>query len=49
MTDSKRRNVFNQGDQCMLVDKRERRYLIKLEESSLFSTHLGDLSHDEMI
>jgi len=49
MTDSKRRNVFNQGDQCMLVDKRERRYLIKLEESSLFSTHLGNLSHDDVI
>ena len=33
----------------MIVDKRGRLYLITLEAAALFSTHLGDVAHDDII
>ena len=41
--------MFNVSDPCMIVDKRGRLYLITLKEAALFSTHLGDVAHDEII
>ena len=42
-------DLLSAGDHCMIVDKRGRRYLIQLEESALFSTHLGNVAHDDII
>ncbi len=41
--------LFSAGDHCMIVDRRGRRYLIRLAPSALFSTHLGDVAHDDII
>jgi tRNA (adenine57-N1/adenine58-N1)-methyltransferase len=40
---------FGAGDQVLLVDNKNRRYLIVLAEGGEFHTHAGILGHDEVI
>jgi tRNA (adenine57-N1/adenine58-N1)-methyltransferase len=41
--------IFRAGDRCLLVDLRGRRYLVTLKEGGEFHSHLGALSHDDLI
>jgi tRNA (adenine57-N1/adenine58-N1)-methyltransferase len=41
--------VFCDGDGAILVDRRERRYSISLSRSKTFHTHVGTVSHDNII
>ena len=40
---------FADGDLALLIDHRERRYLVRLGRGRVFSSHLGVLPHDEVI
>jgi len=40
---------FAVGDSVLLVDRKRRRYLIRLEAGGTFHSHLGTLAHDELI
>lgn len=40
---------FAVGDLAILIDHRERRYLVKLGTGRVFSTHVGALPHDQVI
>ena len=40
---------FNEGDNCLLIDRKGRKYLIELIKNGLFSTHLGDIQHNDLI
>ena len=42
-------HVFREGDHALIVDRRGRRYLVKLKPAASFHTHLGDLPHDTII
>jgi tRNA (adenine57-N1/adenine58-N1)-methyltransferase len=42
-------HVFRDGDHALIVDRRGRRYLVQLELSSTFHTHLGNLPHEMII
>ncbi|MGH9001168.1 MAG: tRNA (adenine-N1)-methyltransferase [Acidimicrobiia bacterium] len=37
------------GERVLVVDSKDRRYLVTLAEGATFSTHAGSVSHDEMI
>jgi tRNA (adenine57-N1/adenine58-N1)-methyltransferase len=37
------------GDQVLLIDSRDRRYLITLATSQRFHSHLGSINHDDLI
>lgn len=37
------------GERVLLIDSKDRRYLIRLVEHSTFSTHAGVIEHDEII
>ncbi|MEC9366982.1 MAG: SAM-dependent methyltransferase, partial [Chloroflexota bacterium] len=41
--------TFEEGDQAVLYDRRSREYLIHLEKSDTFESHLGNLDHFEII
>jgi len=43
------RYVFNDGDHALMVDRRGRRYLVRLRSSASFDTHIGSVPHDELI
>ena len=43
------RYVFNQGDYALIIDRRARRYLIKLQHNQKYTTHLGTVMHNEII
>jgi len=43
------KNLFQIGDLALLIDRKERRYMITLEEGETYHCHLGRLSHDGMI
>ena len=43
------RNVFREGDQALMLDRRGRRYLIELQASGTFHTHLGKFPHKDVI
>lgn len=41
--------VFGEGDQVLLVDRKQRRYLIALSVGAEFHTHTGVIDHDVII
>ncbi len=43
------RHVFGEGDHAVVVDRRGRRYMIRLESSGLFESHVGSFRHSELI
>ena len=43
------KDIFEADDQVMLMDRRGRRYLIVLNRSETFHTHMGTLPHIELI
>lgn len=43
------RGLFRSGERALLVDSRDRRYLVRLIEHATFSTHAGVVLHDEII
>ena len=43
------RHAFREGDYAIFVDRRERRYLVRLEPSRLFESHIGSVPHREVI
>lgn len=40
---------FEPGERVLLIDQRDRTYLLRLEASGTYHTHSGTLSHDELI
>jgi tRNA (adenine57-N1/adenine58-N1)-methyltransferase len=43
------RGLLRDGDRVLLVDAKERRYLITLRAGAAFHTHVGIVAHDDMI
>jgi tRNA (adenine57-N1/adenine58-N1)-methyltransferase catalytic subunit len=43
------RSILNLGDRVLLVDAKERRYLITLKAGTSFHTHVGIVDHDDLI
>ncbi len=43
------RSVFKEGDLALLVDRKERRYMLKLSSSNSFHTHAGLIPHTAII
>lgn len=43
------RYVFREGDQALIIDRRGRRYLIKLHSADKYHTHLGNFAHSTVI
>ena len=41
--------TFEEGDQAVLYDRRSREYLVYLEKSNTFESHLGNLDHSKII
>lgn len=41
--------VFSAGDQCMLIDSKKRRFLLRLREGGEFHSHHGVIAHEELI
>jgi len=46
---SEDRSILRDGDRVLLIDPKERRYLITLRGGSSFHTHVGIVDHDEVI
>lgn len=44
-----KRYVFREGEHALVLDRKGRRYLVELERSATFHTHIGNISHDELI
>ncbi len=43
------RSILEPGDRILLVDAKERRYLITLRTGATFHTHVGIVDHDDLI
>ena len=43
------KNCFQAGDSALIVDRKERQYLVTLVDGETFHSHLGRLSHDLLI
>ena len=43
------KSFFREGDLALLIDRKERRYLVTLENEGTFYTHVGALPHKEII
>ena len=43
------KNKFQIGDLALLIDRKDRRYMITLAEGETYHCHLGQLSHDNII
>ena len=43
------RNQFRDGELALLLDRKNRKYLVTLGENQVFHSHLGRLSHDQVI
>jgi tRNA A58 N-methylase Trm61 len=41
--------ALHAGERVLLVDSRNRRYLLTLASGKLFHTHLGSVAHDDLI
>ncbi len=41
--------VFREGDHALIIDRKDRRYLIHLHASSKFESHVGSFDHDDLI
>ena len=44
-----RASAFRAGDLCLVIDNKDRRYLLNLTETGKFSTHRGIIEHREII
>ena len=44
-----RRGLFRAGDLALLIDRKRRRYLVRLEPDGAFHTHMGILPHADVI
>ena len=44
-----RTSIFSEGDPALLIDRKGRRYMVRLEHSADFHTHIGHFSHDELL
>ncbi len=42
-------NLFEAGDRVLLVDRKDRRYLVTLEAGGEFHSHTGVVDHDDLI
>jgi tRNA (adenine57-N1/adenine58-N1)-methyltransferase len=42
-------SIFEPGERVMLVDQRDRTYLVTLQPGGTYHTHSGTLSHDELL
>lgn len=42
-------SMFGAGDLCLVIDNKNRRYLLRLTDGGNFSTHHGIVPHDEII
>ena len=42
-------NQFQEGDMALLLDRKNRKYLVTLGGEQIFHSHLGRLSHDQLI
>ncbi|NLA34063.1 MAG: hypothetical protein GX868_00045, partial [Actinobacteria bacterium] len=40
---------LNEGDEIMLLDSKQRRYLVTLQSGKEFHSHAGFIPHDEII
>ncbi len=50
MYDSATRSpVFRDGDQALLIDRKGRRYMVRLQPGANFHTHIGHFPHDELL
>ncbi|MBM3924737.1 MAG: tRNA (adenine-N1)-methyltransferase [SAR202 cluster bacterium] len=43
------RSLFREGDLALLIDRKNRRYLLTLKSDGVFHTHLGYLKHSNII
>ena len=43
------RFVFQEGDHALIIDRRGRRYLVRLRSGDTYHTHLGNFAHDSLI
>ena len=43
------KNIFQPGDLALLIDRKDRRYMITLVEDATYHCHLGQLSHNDII
>jgi tRNA (adenine57-N1/adenine58-N1)-methyltransferase len=41
--------LLRSGDMVLLIDRKDRRYLIRLQGGQVFHTHLGAIPHDDLI
>lgn len=41
--------LFRAGDQCLLIDGKKRRFLLRLQEGGAFHTHHGVIDHNDLI
>ncbi|MDH5373305.1 MAG: SAM-dependent methyltransferase, partial [Acidimicrobiia bacterium] len=41
--------IFAAGDQCLLIDGKKRRFLLRLKEGGAFHSHHGVIEHDVLI
>ena len=48
-TRTKPGDSFRQGDLALLLDRKNRRYLVTLSADQVFHSHLGRLGHDQLI
>ncbi len=43
------RHVFQEGDSALMIDRKGRRYLVRLRHSDEFHSHIGHVEHDALI
>ena len=43
------RHLFGEGDHALLIDRKGRRYLVKLRSSESFQSHIGNFPHADLI
>ena len=43
------KNCFAEGDLALLLDRKNRRYMVTLAPEQIFHSHLGQLRHDQLI
>ena len=48
-TETCKKNCFQDGDLALIVDRKARQYLVNLVGGETFHSHLGRLSHDQLI
>ncbi len=49
VTDASDPNCFREGELAMLLDRKSRRYLLTLDRSETFHSHLGRVRHEQLI